>query len=118
MNTIERKAINFVIKYERAKKRYPEDVSKKLCGYDVKSKGRYIEVKGFKNVRYPVLSLHKSLKRQLRNKIHRYHIYIVYNIDNSPRLKILKPDIIAVNLEIDTRYIIRGKVYRHISDEL
>jgi len=117
MKNTEQKAMEYVMNYEMNNERSSIDVSKKGCGYDIESKNRYIEVKGFKNVRYPSLSLYKRLPEQLGKKIDRYYIYVVYDLDNSPKLKIIEPSVVKANLEIDTCYIIRGKVYRPIPDE-
>jgi len=112
----ENKAMKLAVKYEKKMGRNPIDTTKEGIGYDLKSGNRLIEVKGFCNERYPVISLYKKLKDQLGKKISRYYIYVIYDIDNSPKLKILTPSIIKKNLEEDLRYIVRGKVYRPIKE--
>lgn len=94
-----------------------KDVSDKGCGYDLESRGRCIEIKGFRNIRYPSITLYKKLKEQLKGKRKRYYIYVVYDIERKPKLKIIGPSVIWENYEEEKRYILRGKHYRRIPDE-
>ena len=110
----EHRAMEIAIQYEKKEGRKPRDVSSTGCGYDIESGNRLIEVKGFYNERYPVISLYKKLKKQLGKNIKRYYVYVVYDIDNDPKLKIIKPKEVEKHLEVDTRYIIRGRHYRNI----
>lgn len=107
------KAMLWVMEYERLNGRNPKDVSKTGCGYDIESVGRFIEVKGTARNR-KTLSLYKKLLKQLGGKINQYYIYVVYNIESSPKLKILEPKVVTQSLEEDTRYIIRAKAYTKI----
>src|SRR3989344_8539144 len=108
-NDVEQKAMKVVVRYEKRRTgKDPKDVSGTGCGYDIKSGSRFIEVKGFYNERYPSLSLYKKLKEQLGERINRYYIYVVYDVTKKPKLKILKPKVIWENIEVDTRYIVRG----------
>lgn len=115
---IENEAVKIAMKYEKRRTgKLPESVSRTRCGYDLESKDRCIEVKGFCNERYPSISLYKELKKKLEGKEQKYYVYIVFDIDNKPKLKILSPTTIWENLEKDCRYIIRGKFYRNIQTE-
>ena len=116
-NTAE-KAMGLAIKYEKKRGcNLIKDVSKKGVGYDFKSGKRLIEVKGFYNERYPVISLYKRLKKQLGKEIKNYYIYVIYDIDSfSPKLKILTPSVLKGKIEKDYRYIVRGRVYRPIKE--
>ena len=112
----EQRAIKIVMKYEKKQGRNPKDVHAEGLGYDVKSGKRLIEVKG-KGSSKPKftagITLYKTLLKKLGKNILNYYIYIVYGLDeNKPKMKILTYDLIFKNLEIDTRYLIRGKVIR------
>lgn len=115
---IEDKAVKFAIKYEKRRTgKTPKSVSKTRCGYDLESRDRCIEVKGFCDVRYPSISLYKKLKKKLKGKERKYYVYVVFDIDNKSKLRILLPAVIWKNLEKDWRYIIRGRFYRNIQTE-
>ncbi|HEX9831158.1 MAG TPA: DUF3883 domain-containing protein [Thermodesulfobacteriota bacterium] len=117
-NDVEQKAMKVVARYEKRRTgKGSKDVSGTGCGYDIKSGNRLIEVKGFYNERYPSISLYKKLEEQLGKGKNHYYIYVVYDITKKPKLKILEPKVIWGNIEVDTRYIVRGKVYRRIPDE-
>ncbi|GAI04973.1 unnamed protein product [marine sediment metagenome] len=51
-----------------------------------------------------------SIVRNLGKKLSNYYIYIVYDIKNKPKLKILDPDVIFKNLKIDTLFLLKGAV--------
>ena len=108
------KAITWVMEYERLNGRNPKDVSTKGCGYDIESDGRCIEVKSTARKR-KTLSLYKKLLKQLGGKIDRYYIYVVYDIESTPKLKILDPRVVVKSLEEDARYIVRASAYTRIS---
>jgi hypothetical protein len=100
---IERKAMEFVKRYESSKGGRPFSVSLQGCGYDIKSRNRLIEVKGFRNIRYPSIVLMGKLKEQLASKVKKCFIYVVYDIEHEPKLKIIKPSLIWENLEEEKR---------------
>ena len=109
---IEFKAMKLVMKYEKRKGRNPKDVCKnKKYPCDIISKGRYIEVKGKSSSESPpFIVLYKTTLRNLGNNVRKYWIYVVYNINRRPKLRMIPPGKIFGNLEIDTRFILRGKV--------
>lgn len=109
-NLVEQKAMKIVIKYEKLQGREPRDVSKTRCGYDIQSGNRCIEVKGQSSKRADWIWITPTIVRNLGKKLANYYIYIVYDIKNKPRLKILEPDIIFKNLEIDTLFLLKGDV--------
>ena len=44
-------------------------------------------------------------KQKLGKGLSSYYVYIVYNIKDNPKLKILEPDVIFKNLKIDTVFL-------------
>jgi len=109
-NIIEQKAIKIVIDYEESQGRKAQDISRTRCGYDLKSGNRYIEVKGQSSQRAGWLWINNSIVRNLGKNLSNYYIYIVYNINKKPKLKILGPDIIFKNLKIDTLFLLTTAV--------
>lgn len=105
--SVEKRAMKIVMEYEEKHNRNPRDVSKERCGYDIKSKGRCIEVKGMNNKRAQWVWISNSIVRTLGKNLSKYYVYIVYNISDEPRLKILEPDAIFKNLQIDTLFLIK-----------
>jgi len=77
----ERKAIEFVIGYEKKQKREPEDVSKNSShsGYDVKSGDRMIEVKGVGESwrTYNWQPLHTTEVACLKRSPNDFYLYLV-----------------------------------------
>jgi hypothetical protein len=51
-----------------------------------------------------------TIVRNLGKNIANYYIYIVYEIKNKPKLKILEPDAIFKNLKIDPLFLLTGAV--------
>lgn len=111
---VERKAMELVRDFEKKQGRKPRDVSHTGCGYDIKSGRRLIEVKGMSHPTGDFISLYKKLFVKLGKDISNYYIYVVYDIRNSPKLKILKPDVILANLEIETSFFIKATAYRDV----
>ena len=111
---VEQKALQIVMKYERKQGRFPKDVSSKRCGYDIESSNRLIEVKEQSHPSGDFIQLYKKLFVKLAKRISQYYIYVVYDIRNQPKLKIIPPDVILANLEIDTTFLIRAKAYKDI----
>jgi|YelNatPaOPRAMG01_1025707.scaffolds.fasta_scaffold133037_1 hypothetical protein len=106
----EQKAIQIVMNYEKSQGREPKDVSKTKCGYDIKSGERCIEVKGQSSKRAGWIWISNSIVRKLGKDLSNYYIYIVYDINNKPKLKILEPDVIFKNLKIDTLFLLTTAV--------
>ncbi|MBI5733860.1 MAG: DUF3883 domain-containing protein [Candidatus Kerfeldbacteria bacterium] len=111
---VELKALQIVMEYEKSQGRDPRNDSPKRCGYDIKSGDRLIEVKGQGHPRGDFIQLYKKLLVKLGKRISQYYIYVVYDIKNKPKLKIIPPDIILANLEIDTTFLLRAKAYTDI----
>ena len=109
-NTVEQKAIKIVMEYEKSKGRKPKDVSKQKCGYDIKSGDKYIEVKGVSSKSASWIWISNSIVRNLGKELSNYYVYIVYNIKDNPKLKILEPDVIFKNLKIDTVFLLTAAV--------
>jgi len=113
---IEKRAMKYVIKYEKSQRRNPIDVSKTRCGYDIKSGKRYIEVKGQSSTKAEFIYLYKKTLMNLKDNILNYYIYIVYDLKNKPKLKILPPNKIFGNLEIEPLFLIRGKTFKGLEE--
>ena len=111
---IEQKAMQLVMDFERREGRKPKDVSRSGYGYDIESSGRFIEVKGMSHPTGGFISLYKKLFLKLGKKIADYYIYVVFDIRNKPKLKIIFPDKILENLEIETSFFIKAKAYRDV----
>jgi hypothetical protein len=109
-NTVEQKATKLVMEYEKLQNRKPEDVSRTKCGYDIKSGDRRIEVKGQSGKRASWIWISNSIVRNLGKDLSNYYVYIVYDIKDKPKLKILEPDVIFKNLKIDTLFLLTTAV--------
>ena len=104
---VEQMAMDIVMKYEKNNGRKPKDVSKTKCGYDIKSNERCIEVKGQSDEKAEWIWVSNTIVRNLGKDLANYYIYIVYNIQDEPKLKILDPDSVFKNLEIDNQFILK-----------
>jgi len=113
--TQEEESIKYVLKYERSQGRKPIDVSKKRLGYDVKSGRRYIEVKSRpgKNIQQFIL-LHNHLLRSIGRGLANYYLYIIYDMEQEPKLVIVPPSVVLKNLETNVQLLVRKRVYGKI----
>lgn len=109
-NPTEQQAMEIVMKYEKSQGRSPKDVSRTKCGYDIKSGNRYIEVKGQGSKKAEWIWITNSIVRNLGRNLANYYIYIVYDVKDKPKLKILEPDVIFKNLQIDTLFLLKSGV--------
>ena len=107
--TIEKKAMDIVMKFERRKGLKPIDVSKERRGYDIKSGKKCIEVKGTTSKRATWVTLNRSLLRKIGAFFNNYYIYIVYDINNKAKLKIIDSKYLFKNLEVATSLFISTK---------
>lgn len=98
--------MKIVMDYERKQGRHPEDVSRKKIGYDVKSDDRCIEVKGQSDKRASWIWINNSIVRNLGKDLSNYYIYVVHDMKNEPKLKILDPNDIFKHLRIDTMFLL------------
>ncbi len=113
--TQEELSIRYVMKYEKLQGRKPKDVSKRHIGYDIESGNRFIEVKSRpKPNLFAFITLQDTILRKLGKGIAHYYIYIVFNMDRSPKLIIIQPDIIFKNLKTAVKLYIPAKVYNKI----
>jgi len=112
----ERRAVEFVMRYEKNQGRSPNDVGKKKVGYDIKSSSRLIEVKGQSAKKPDNIFLYNQTLNKLGDQILNYYIYLVYDMKNKPKLRILPPEKIFGNIEIDTTFLVRGRVFKDITD--
>jgi len=117
-NTVEQKAIAHVMEYEKKQNRKPEDVSKQKCGYDIKSGDRCIEVKGQSGRKASWIWINNSIVRKLGKDLSNYYVYIVYDIKDKPKLKILEPDVIFKNLKIDPFFLLTTAVINQYGENV
>jgi len=104
-SSVEAKAIDLVIKYEKKRGWTAKCVRQKGKGYDVESKNksdiRFIEVKGLGAKQpYTEFWLYPTPLKQLGENISKLFLYIVYDLKNSPKLIIIPPDKLFKNLGI------------------
>ena len=83
---VENKAIKFVMNYEEENN--PEDCHNKSVGYDIKCLNKIIEVKGSTEKSLPFVVLNSSNMKALKEK-ENFFIYVVYNLNENPRLMII-----------------------------
>mgnify|MGYP003968250467 CR=1 FL=1 len=88
---IEDKAIKFVLDYE--KDNSPEVCKHRGVGYDVNCSDKIIEVKGSTEKQIPFVTLNSSNIKALDNT-KPFFIYVVYNLNESPKLLIIDKDYI------------------------
>lgn len=113
---IEKRAVELVMNYERKQGKNPKDVSKERRGYDIESGDRLIEVKGQSAQKPDFIYLYKRTLEKLGDNILKYYIYLVYDMKREPKLKILPPEKIFGNIEIDSMFTLRGKVFKEIKE--
>lgn len=114
---IEQKAMKLVMAYEQKEGRIPKDVSRTRCGYDLKSGDRCIEVKGQSSIKPEFIYLYKKTLQNLQDDILHYYIYIVYDIrSEDPKLRILPPEKVFGNMEIEPQFLIRAKTFKGLED--
>ena len=53
---------------------------------------------------------------KLKDDILSYYIYVVYDLKKNPKLKILPPNKIFGNLEIEPQFLIRAKVFNNLEE--
>jgi hypothetical protein len=63
------------------------------------------------------IHLYKKLFLKLGKNVSNYYIYVVFDIKNRPKLKIIPPETILANLEIETSFFIKAKSYGDIPSE-
>ena len=114
--TIEQKAIDLIIQYEKGRGRNAKDVHGSKLGYDIKSTGRYIEVKTRKSEKIGFVKIYDSLIRTLGKNISKYYIYYVYNMKRNPKLIVVGPDVIFKNLETEVQFLLRAKHIKALKD--
>ena len=86
--SVSQRAVDFVIEYEKKNNRKAKPV-KQGRGYDVISTGRKIEVKGVAHSRPPFIKFNQYNFGALQ-KENRFYLYIVYNLQEKPKLIIMK----------------------------
>lgn len=101
MDSIEKKAIKFVMEYEKKQGKNPVDVSRDGVGYDIKSNSHLIEVKGQKSIdssepRQNWLIFNHRCLRILQQNPKEYFVYFVFNIQNEKSLEESKPRLIII----------------------
>uniref|UniRef100_A0A7C3HFA2 DUF3883 domain-containing protein n=1 Tax=Meiothermus ruber TaxID=277 RepID=A0A7C3HFA2_MEIRU len=85
---VEEAAMQVALAYERKAGRHPQDVSRENLGYDIRSEGRHIEVKGRAGVGPVVLTPNEWIaSKRLGDQ---YWLYIVTEALTSPRLYLIQ----------------------------
>lgn len=101
--SIEKQAVDFVVKYEKKQGRNPE-VLKLGHGYDVLSSERKIEVKGHAPANPPFVTFSQYNFKALQ-KEDNFYLYIVYNLKSkSPKLIILDKLTVLERAKIQTSW--------------
>lgn len=91
-NTIvEDKAIKYVLDYE--KDNSPDVCKHKGVGYDISCSDKVIEVKGSTEKQIPFITLNSSNIKALNNS-KPFFIYVVYDLNESPKLLVIDKDYI------------------------
>ncbi len=105
------RAVKIVMKYEKKRTGMMPKEMPNGYGYDVKSKDRLIEVKSMgKNINKPVwISIYRGLIKNIWKFANEYYIYFVYNMKDTPKMKIITPNKIFPNLKIEPKYVLDGK---------
>lgn len=110
----EKRAVKIVKQFEKKRTHKEPQEMPNGYGYDVKSIDRYIEVKGRgTDIKRPVwVSLHHSLFKKAWKWSKKYYVYLVYNMNDKPKMKIIPPEKIFPNLRIEPKYVLDGKYIR------
>jgi hypothetical protein len=99
--SIEKLAVEFVFRYERSCGRNPRPMKEGGC--DISSDGRFIEVKGQKQVKparprqYWLILDHRCLRKLWQEK--NYFVYLVYNLNPSRKLEGSRPELVIIPRE-------------------
>src|SRR3989344_4800712 len=100
---VEKKAVEWVIKYEKLRGRNPKNVSKEKehLGYDVLSENLKIEVKGRSKDKRPFFLLNENnIKCVEKTDDENYRLYVIMNPEENPKLIIFsRKDIMAKKKE-------------------
>jgi len=105
-NSVEKRAIRIVMDYERSQRRAPVDVSRERCAYDIKSGDRLIEVKGTKDKKPTWYYVSPNILNKLGKGVANFYVYIVYDIKNKPKLKIMEPDDVFKSMKAEAQFYI------------
>lgn len=104
-------AMAFVMAYEDAQNRDPQDVSRDNLGFDIKSRGakefRYIEVKGRKGTGAVLLTANEMIKAGRFNQ--EFWLYVVYDCATTPHLIRVKDPAACLNF---TEHSVTASRYR------
>lgn len=95
--SVEQQAIDFVVDYEKKHGRKSEVLSEG-SGYDILSKGRKIEVKGVSKKK-PSFIIFNQFNFKALQREDNFYLYIVYNIDDQPKLLILNKNEVLKRLK-------------------
>ena len=115
VNELKKKAIELAINYEKKRGKNPERVNKFKEGYDIKSEDRLIEIK-INNKKNDLLLSFKNFKK-LGKDVNKYYIYLFYNLEDKPKLKVLDPDFILKNINLLTLINIKSYILDKIKEE-
>ncbi|OGY98276.1 MAG: hypothetical protein A3A43_02415 [Candidatus Liptonbacteria bacterium RIFCSPLOWO2_01_FULL_56_20] len=103
---IEQRAIEFVASFEKQHRRGPaRNVASQHLGYDVESRGRKIEVKGFR-ANYPGFANFNEYNFKALQREDNFFLYIVCNVNEKPRLAIFDKNQTLKNLKFSPQWCI------------
>ncbi len=109
MPTVEDKAVELVMDWERKNGRNPVDVRGKGLGYDIKSESasekRCVEVKSRSQERQTFVTMDGGLLKRLGKDVSNYYLYFVRNVENyRPTLRIVPAERVLSNLATTVRF--------------
>lgn len=117
VNANKQKAVEIVLNYEKKQGRNPEQVNKIQKGYDIKSNERLIDVRVVLNDKINMQTIPLIFFKKIGKDIINFYIYIVYNLNDKPRLKILNSDFILKNFNTYTNIFFNRYLLNKQKDE-
>jgi hypothetical protein len=109
LSTIEDKALDLIMAWERKNGRNPTDVHRQGVGYDIRSESaserRCIEVKSRSKERQTFVTMDGGLLKRLGADVSNYYLYFIRNVESSrPTLRIVPPGKVLSNLATTVRF--------------
>ena len=111
------KAIEIAVNYEKKQGRNPEQVNKIKKGYDIKSNERLIDVRFVPDDKINMQTIPLTFLKKIGKDIVNFYIYIIYNLNNKPKLKILNSDFILRNFNTYTNIFFNKSLLNKQKDE-
>jgi len=108
-----KKAIELIIEYEKKQGRNPKRANKFKEGYDLKSGGRFIDLKINEKNNSNILISFSNFKKLGKN-VSKYYIYVLE--EGRQKLRILEPDFIMNNLSLLTLINIKSNLINKLNN--